>query len=145
MQLIAYLGFDGQAREAFEFYRSALGGEIVFASTFGESPMAAQMPPETHNRLMHIHLQIGNAALMGADGGEGCGDRGTGGGTTTVNIMVDTADEAERIWAKLSQGAEIRMPMEKTFWAERFGMLVDRFGKPWMINCMAPQEGGHRA
>lgn len=141
MQLVAYLAFDGNCREAFDFYRDALGGEIVYATTVGESPMAAQMPPETHRRLMHIHLQIGGAALMGADGGEGCGDRVSGPGSTTVNIMVDSADEAERIWAKLSEGADIRMPLEPTFWSARFGMLVDRFGKPWMINCPPAIEG----
>jgi PhnB protein len=134
MRLIAYLAFDGTCREAFEFYRDAFGGEIVYSATVGESPMAAQMPPDAHGRMMHIHLQTGSAALMGADTQPGCGDGSTATGGTCVNVMLDSVAEAERVWATLSQGAEIRMPLEPTFWATRFGMLVDRFGKPWMIN-----------
>jgi len=133
MQLIAYLPFDGSCAEAFEFYRDAFDGEIVFRMTVGESPMAAQMPPDTHDRIMHIHLQAGDAALMGADMQGGCGHAGTSAGTC-VNVMLDSIDEAERVWAKLARGAEIRMPLEPTFWATRFGMLTDRFGKAWMVN-----------
>ena len=133
MQLIAYLAFDGTCREAFEFYRDALGGEIVYAATVGESPMAAQMPPESHGRMMHMHLQVGSAALMGADMQAGCSTN-AGGGDVTLNAMLDSIEEAERVWAKLSDGAEIRMPLEPTFWATRFGVLVDRYGKSWMIN-----------
>jgi PhnB protein len=133
MQLVAYLAFDGNCREAFDFYRDAFGGDIVYSTTVGESPMAAEAPPEAHDRIMHIHLQSGTAALMGADTQPGCGSDATGG--TAVNIMVDSAQEAEAIWAKLSAGADVRMPLAQTFWSERFGMLTDRFGKPWMINC----------
>jgi PhnB protein len=134
MQLIAYLAFDGTCREAFDFYRAAFGGEIVYRTTVGESPMAAQMPPESHDRIMHVHLQVGAAALMGADTQPGCGDGATGAGGTCVNVMLDSVEEAERVWGKLAQGAEIRMPLEATFWATRFGMLTDRFGKAWMVN-----------
>lgn len=135
MQLIAYLPFDGTCSEAFEFYRDAFGGEIVFRMTVGDSPMAAQMPPESHGRIMHVHLQCGATALMGADMQPGCGD-GTAPTTagTSVNVMLDSVEEAERVWAKLSDGADVRMPLEPTFWATRFGMLVDRFGKSWMVN-----------
>ncbi|GAB6196874.1 VOC family protein [Lysobacter xanthus] len=135
MQLIAYLPFDGTCAEAFEFYREAFGGEIVFRMTVGDSPMAADMPAASHDRIMHIHLQSGGAALMGADMQAGCSD-GTpaGGATTSVNVMLDSIEEAERVWATLSRGAEIRMPLEPTFWATRFGMLVDRYGKAWMVN-----------
>ncbi|GAB1596595.1 VOC family protein [Lysobacter claricitrinus] len=143
MQLIAYLAFDGNCREAFEFYRAALGGDFVFAMSYGESPMAADMPPETHGRLMHIHLQVGGAALMGADGQPGCGETAHGG--TNINVMADSVADAERIWAKLAEGANVTMPLAPTFWAERFGMLTDRYGKPWMVNYMPPQDGGHRA
>lgn len=142
MQLIAYLSFDGNCNEAFEFYRDAFGGEIVFRTTVGESPMAAQMPPESHGRIMHIHLQAGAAALMGADMQGDCGD-GTSvaaSGGTCINVMLDTVEDAERVWSKLSQGANVRMPLEPTFWATRFGMLTDRFGKAWMVNGPAKHE-----
>jgi PhnB protein len=132
MQLIPYLNFAGNCREAFDFYRDVLGGEILSRFTYGESPMAADMPSESHARIMHTHLQAGSATLMGADGPPPHPQEGQGG---FVNIAVDTADEAERIWTALSDGADVRMPLQETFWARRFGMLVDRFGKPWMINC----------
>jgi PhnB protein len=143
MQLIAYLAFDGTCREAFDFYRDAFGGEIVYRTTVGESPMAAQMPPESHDRIMHVHLQVGAAALMGADTQPGCGDGATGAGGTCVNVMLDSVEEAERVWGKLAPGAEIRMPLEATFWATRFGMLTDRFGKAWMVN--GPMAHGENA
>lgn len=136
MQLIAYLAFDGTCSDAFDFYRDALGGEIVVRMTVGDSPMAAQMPPEAHRRIMHVHLQVGAAALMGAD--MQCDDNRQAGvasaPATTVNVMLDSIDEAERVWSKLAEGADIRMPLAPTFWATRFGMLVDRFGKSWMVN-----------
>lgn len=134
MQLVPYLNFDGDCREAFEFYRDALRGEIVAIMTWGESPMRAELPAESHGRVMHAQLQAGDAMLMGADGPPAQAADGTG---TYVNINVDEPDEAERIWQALSAGAEVKMPLQETFWARRFGMLVDRFGKPWMINCMA--------
>lgn len=136
MQLIAYLAFDGTCREAFDFYRDAFGGEIVMRMTVGESPMAAQMPPESHDRIMHAHLQVGGAALMGADTQPGCGDAGAGG---CVNVALDSVEEAERVWSRLAEGATVRMPLEPTFWATRFGMLTDRFGKAWMVNGPAAQ------
>ena len=139
MQLIAYLPFDGTCAEAFAFYRDVFGGEIVFRMTVGESPMASQLPPSSHARIMHIHLQAGSAALMGADMQPGCGDGAAGG--TCVNVMLDSVDEAERVWARLSEGADIRMPLAPTFWATRFGMLTDRFGKAWMVNGPAAQGG----
>lgn len=142
MQLIAYLPFDGNCSEAFDFYRDAFGGKIVFRTTVGESPMAAQMPPESHARIMHVHLQAGGAALMGADMQPDCGGESasTSTGGTCVNVMLDTVEEAEHVWAKLSDGANVRMPLEPTFWATRFGMLTDRFGKAWMINGPAKHE-----
>ncbi|HEY4583287.1 MAG TPA: VOC family protein [Lysobacter sp.] len=140
MQLVPDLAFDGDCREAFEFYRDALDGEIVFSMTVGESPMAAQMPPESHGHLMHVELRAGAAALMGADMQPGCGD-GQAGTAGCVSIMLDSVEEAERVWARLSQGATVGMPLEPTFWATRFGMLTDRFGKAWMVNGPAVQGG----
>jgi PhnB protein len=137
MQLVPYLNFDGDCREAFEFYRDVLNGDIVAIMTWGESPMCAELPADSHARVMHVHLQAGNAMLMGADGPPSQPPDGTG---TYVNINVDEPDEAERIWQALGAGADVKMPLQETFWARRFGMLVDRFGKPWMINCMAAMD-----
>ncbi|GAB2523767.1 VOC family protein [Lysobacter humi (ex Lee et al. 2017)] len=135
MQLIAYLAFDGTCREAFDFYRGVFDGEIVARFTYGESPMAAEIPADGHDRIMHTHLQARGAELMGADGPPGSGP-----GRTCVNVMADSVEDAERIWSRLADGANVSMPLAETFWAERFGMLVDRFGTPWMVNRVRPCE-----
>lgn len=133
MQLVPYLNFAGNCREAFDFYRDALDGEIVDRMTYGDSPMAADMPPESHGWIMHSMLRAGGAELMGADGPPPHDAPGQG---AFVNVMADTVEQSERIWARLSDGADVRMPLQPTFWSQRFGMLVDRYGKPWMVNCI---------
>ncbi len=136
MQLIPYLSFNGDCRAAFDFYRDVLGGEIVERMTWGESPMAADMPAETHAHVMHSQLRAGDAVIMGADS-PGCGAQSSAGTGGCINISVESTEHAERIWAALSDGAQqVRMPLQPTFWAQRFGMLVDRFGQPWMVNAM---------
>ena len=137
MRLIAYLNYDGRCREAFDAYRDALGGEIVMRFTYGESPMRDDMPPESHGMIMHCQLDVGNAVLMGADGPPPHTASGQG---TCVNIDVDGIEEAERIYAALSEGGTVQMPLQETFWAHRWASFVDRFGKPWMINCMKTPE-----
>lgn len=132
MRLIPYLNFNGNCRAAFDFYREALGGEIVMRMTYGDSPMGDQMPPDSHNLIMHSQLVAGGAVLMGADGPPSPGD----GGSTCINVDVDSIEEAERIYAALTVGGEIQMPLAETFWAHRWGAFRDRYGKPWMINCM---------
>lgn len=131
MQMTPYLNFTGQCREAFEFYAKVLRGEITATMSYGESPMSDEMPPESHDQVMHTHVIAQGAQLMGADGPPP--EDGTGHGMW-VALNVDTAEEAERIFEAFSEGADIKMPMEKTFWAERFGMLIDRFGTAWIIN-----------
>nr|WP_199039565.1 VOC family protein [Dyella sp. ASV24] len=131
MKFIPYLDFDGQAREAFDFYAKAFNGKITMRMTYGESPMANDMPPETHSRVMHSQLETPSGILMGADSpphtvvSKGC-----------VNIDVDNAAEADRVFKALAEGGEVSMPIAETFWAHRFGMLTDRFGKAWMVNCL---------
>ena len=137
MQLIPYLSFDGQAREAFDFYREVLGGEITFRMTYGESPMAAEMPSGSHDRVMHSALETAGAVLMGADAPAHC-ERSHAG--SCVSIHLEEPAEAERIFAALSAGGSIEMPIQETFWSKRFGMLTDRYGKPWMVNCKQPQQ-----
>jgi PhnB protein len=94
--------------------------------------MAAQMPPEMRDKVMHVSLEAKGATLMGSDAPP---DRFKPAQGFAVSVNVDTADEAERIFAALSEGATVGMPIQETFWATRFGMLVDRFGTPWMVNC----------
>lgn len=135
MRINPYLSFKGQCREAFEFYAKTFRGEIAMIMSQGESPMAAELPAASRDLIMHAELHIGDQVLMGADAVEGCGpSQGNG----CVTITVDSIDEAERLFAALSAGGTVFMPMAETFWAQRFGVASDRFGTPWMINCLKP-------
>lgn len=131
MRLIPFLNYGGNCREAFAFYAKVLRGKIVSELTYGDSPMCDQMPKDSAGWIAHTQLESGGAVLMGADG-----PPPHGGTDTIVNIDVDSVEEAERIFGELSEGADVKMPMAETFWAQRWGMLVDRYGKPWMVNCM---------
>ena len=132
MTINAYLSFNGNCKEAFEFYQKALGGEITYMSTYGESPMAEQTPPEQLDRIMHARLIVGDAVLMGSDAPPQFFSQPQG---FTVSINVDGAEEGKSIFTALSEGGQVRMAFEKTFWAEGFGMVIDKFGTPWMVNA----------
>ena len=132
MQINSYLMFNGQCEAAFKFYEKSLGGKIAFKLTNGESPMAKETPPERLNQILHARFVVGNNVLMGSDAPLERYDEPKG---FFVSIGVDTAEEADRIFAALSEKGKVHMPIQETFWAVRFGMLVDQFGTPWMINC----------
>ncbi len=128
--------FNGQCEAAFKFYEQCLGGKIEAMMTYGETPkdapMAEQVSPEFHNKIMHVHLTVGDQELMGSDSPAGYYEEPKG---FSVSISLNDLTEAERIFHALAENGKVRMPLRKTFWAERFGMLVDQFGTPWMINC----------
>lgn len=130
MKIAPYLVFDGNCGEAFRFYHELLGGELDLM-TFGDSPMADATPAEQRDRVMHVALTAGGQLLMGSDSPPGRFDRPQG---IHVSLMVDGPEEAERVFKALEKGGTVTMPLEKTFWAERFGMVTDRFGIPWMVN-----------
>jgi len=130
MQLNAYLSFNGQCAEAFKLYERVLGGKIEMMMTHGESPQ--QTPPEWKDRIMHARLVAGDAVLMGADAPPEYYSKAQG---FCVSIGVDDPAAAERIFAGLAEKGTVQMPLQKTFWALKFGMLIDRFGTPWMVNC----------
>jgi PhnB protein len=130
-----YLSFDGTCADAFRLYEKCLGGKIVFSQTYGESPMAAEAPPEWQNRIMHTSLSLGDGLLQGADSPPGQYRKPQG---FTVALAMNDAAEAERVFEGLSEGGAVQMPLQETYWALRFGAVVDRFGTPWMINCDKP-------
>ncbi|HXI82558.1 MAG TPA: VOC family protein [Verrucomicrobiae bacterium] len=132
MQLNPYLSFNGQCEAAFKFYERCLGGKIVFTMTYGESPMADKVPADWGKKILHVRLMVGDQALMGADAPPKHYEKPQG---FSVTIAVDDPADAERIFHALSEKGTVSMPIQKTFWAQRFGMLVDQFGIPWMINC----------
>lgn len=132
MQMNPYLNFNGQCEAAFKFYEQCLRGKIVAMHTYGEMPAPEQMPAESRQQIMHARLVVGDAVLMGSDCPPGHYHESKG---MSVSLQIDSPAEAERIFHALADGGSVQMPMEETFWALRFGMLIDRFGTPWMINC----------
>jgi PhnB protein len=124
--------FSGQCEEAFRFYEKCLGGKIGFRITYGESPMADKTAADWRKKIMHTRLVVGDQVLMGSDAPPDRFDQPQG---FSMSIGVDDPDEAERIFKALAEKGNVKMPIQETFWARRFGMLVDRFGTPWMINC----------
>jgi PhnB protein len=139
MQLNPYLSFNGQCEAAFKFYEQCLSGKIIAMLTYGESPMAKQFGTEWQNKIMHARLVVTGETLMGSDSPPERYEATKG---MSVALGVDDPEEAERIFGALAENGIIQMPIQETFWALRFGMLVDQFGTPWMINCERP---GHEA
>ena len=135
MQLSTHLLFDGQCEAAFQFYARCLGAKITFSMIYGGSPAEQQVPAEWRNRILHAALQVGDQVLMGADCPPGRYQPPQG---FSVSIAVKDPAAAERIFHALAEGGKVTMPIQPTFWSPRFGMLVDRFGIPWMINCEQP-------
>ncbi len=127
-----YLLFDGNCKEAFEFYAGVLGGEIEAMIPHRGTEAEGHVPDHWHDKIMHAKLKLSGGRLMASDAPPGHFEKPQG---FSVNLAIATPDEAERIFAALAEGGTETMPIDKTFWARRFGMLVDRFGIPWMINC----------
>lgn len=131
-----YLNFpNGNCKAAFGFYQQVFGAKPMFSMTWGESPMADQAPNGDGSKIMHASLQFPDGSmLMGADYPP---QYGTPFGGFSLSVNARDVAEAERAFAGISEGGQVTMPLEKTFWAERFGMCVDRFGVSWMVNCEA--------
>ncbi len=135
MQLNPYLNFDGECKAAFKFYEQCLGGNIQTMMTWGDSPMADQVPLEWRDKIIHATLIVGEAALGGSDSPPNRYEKPTG---LSVTIQLEHPAEAERIFNVLAENGTVQMPIQQTFWASCFGMCVDRFGIPWMVNCGRP-------
>ena len=135
MQLNTHLNFNGQCEAAFKFYETCLGGKINFMMKYGDSPMAAQAPPGFGSKIMHATFAIDGQTFYGADSPPGRYEKPQG---FAVALNIKDPTEADRVFAALEQNGVVQMPIQETFWAQRFGMLVDQFGTPWMINCEKP-------
>lgn len=128
-----YIAFRGNCREAIEFYKAALGATEVYAQTYGDSPMAEMGSPDA---IMHATLHIGDTNIMMCD--DFHSPDFTTGGNISLAIGLDDVDLAKRYFDALAQGGTVTMPLDKTFWADAFGMLTDKFGVKWMMNCDSP-------
>src|SRR5262245_54382115 len=126
------LTFNGDCDAAFALYQKCLGAAVTFRLTWGDSPMADQAPPLWRDKIMHTTLTVGGTAFSGGDVLPDRYERPQG---FQLQLDLDDAGAAERIFALLAEGGEVTMPLQQTFWAKRFGAVVDRFGIPWAINC----------
>jgi PhnB protein len=129
-----YLNFNGNAEEAFNFYKSVFGGELRALSRFKDTPEADKLAPSDREKIMHVALQIGKeTTLMGTDALESMGFHLTVGNNFSLAINVESEKEADDLFGKLSAGGTVELPMQDMFWGDYFGMLVDRFGVRWMV------------
>jgi PhnB protein len=128
------LSFDGQCEAAFKLYERCMNGKIAFMLTYRDSPMANSAPPEWSGKIAHATLVVGNTRLQGSDPAPGAYVSPRG-----FCIMLHPAErDAERLFTDLAEGGTVQMPLQETFWAARFGLVTDRFGIPWAINCERP-------
>jgi PhnB protein len=130
MKLHTYLNYGGNCEQAFRFYEKHLGGKVTMMMTHGQQPNAKDVPPDQENAILYARMSIGETDLMGSDVPS---ERFQPMRSAYLSLSVNSSGEAERIFTLLSDGAEIFMPMQETFFAFRFAMLRDRFGTSWMI------------
>jgi PhnB protein len=130
MQVQPYLNFDGRCEEALEFYRDAIGAEVTFLTRFKDSPQPGMAPPGLGDKVMHASLRIGESTVLASD--SHCAGHPSFQGIS-LSLTVPNGAAAERAFAALADGGQVKMPLTKTFFSSHFGMLADRFGVSWMI------------
>jgi PhnB protein len=126
-----YLFFGGRCDEALKFYQAALGAEVLMLSRFKDGPDQSMVQPGMEEKVMHASFKVGETTLMASDGRCEGGAKFEG---FSLSISVADEKEADRVFAALSEGGEVTMPLEKTFWSPKFGMLTDKFGVGWMVS-----------
>ena len=135
MKLVPHLAFDGRCEEAFQYYEKHLGGKITRLALYEGTPAEQMMPAGLRKKVIHAQIQIGGSTLMGADSPPGRYETTHG---IAVTLEADTPADAQRMFDALADGGSVQMAMDKTFFAEKFGALRDRFGIPWMVICEKP-------
>lgn len=129
-----YIAFKGNCRQAIEFYKSALGAEVLFTQTVGESPMSDMGPAEN---IMHCTIKVGDSTIMMCD--DPRPDGVASGSNISLAIGLNDPERAKQVFDALAKDGSPLMPLAKTFWADAFGMVTDKFGVKWMVNCEAPK------
>jgi PhnB protein len=131
-----YLFFNGRCEEAVEFYKKALGAEVMMTMRYKESPEApppGMVPPGFENKIMHTSFRVGDTVVMASDG---CSTDKQTFDSFRLSVSVSDISEVDRIFNALAVGGEVQMPLNKTFWAPRFGMVTDKFGVGWMVSVI---------
>ena len=137
MSLSCHLVFDGVCDRAFRAYQRILGGELKTLLTFGQSPLAEQLPPDWQGRILHATLVLDDQELMGSDAFPGAYAQPQG---FSVTVGYADVDRARAVFDALADGGRLHMPFQATFWSPGFGVLVDRYGVPWEVNCTAAAQ-----
>ena len=135
--LDSYLFFNGNCAQAMRFYEKVLGGQLEAVMTYADAPEPAQCPPGAKDLVMHTSLLVDGRRLMASDVPPGMGDGPKPMAGFALSLGYSSVAEARRVFDALAQGGQVTMPLQKTFWAESFGMLTDRFGTPWMVSGAA--------
>ena len=140
MTLSTYINFDGNCREAFEFYRSVFGGEFAVMETFRNGPPDMGMPDDELDNIMHVSFPIGTSVLMGSDVPSTFGAPHAPGNNFSLSISTESREESDDKFAKISEGGSVSMPMQDMFWGSYFGACTDKFGIGWQINYELSQD-----
>ncbi len=135
MALNTYLHFNGNCREAFEFYRSVFGGDFEILQTFADGPPGMGVSDGESNNVMHVSLRVGESILMGSDVPAAFGPPPNQGNNFSISYAAQNKKETDDLFAKLSEGGVATMPPQDMFWGAYFGSCIDRFGISWMVNC----------
>ena len=135
MTLNTYLHFNGDCREAFDFYRSIFGGDFEIVQTFGDGPPDMGIPDAEKNNIMHVSLRVGASMLMGSDVPAAFGPPPNKGNNFSISYDAQSKKETDDLFAKLSEGGVATMPPQDMFWGAYFGSCIDRFGISWMVSC----------
>jgi PhnB protein len=136
MQLITYVTFAGNCEEALNFYKEALGGEVIQISHMGDGQM--EVPENLKDKVMHARMKIGESVLYMSDTFDPTSVKQ--GNNVSLSLEIEDTTKLEKLFNELSAGGTVKMPLEDTFWGARFGMLTDKFGIHWMMNCQLKKE-----
>ena len=126
------LSFDGRCEEALQLYQRCMDAKIEFLMRWGESPMAKDAPPEWKDKIIHARIVIGDTEITGGDSLPGTYESPRG---FSILLSLDDSDRTERLFHALAENGKVSMPLQETFWAHRFGSVIDQFGIPWTVNC----------
>ena len=135
MSLNVYLHFNGNCREVFEHYRSIFGGDFTFFATFREMPEDMTVPDDEKDNVMHVSMDIGGTTLMGSDVPSIFGPPVTEGNNFSISYLTESREQTDELFAKISEGGEVSMPLQDMFWGDYFGGCTDKFGINWMFGC----------
>ena len=139
MQVNPYLNFKGNCEEALGFYERALGAKVLVKMKHSEAPVDLKNDPAWADKIIHARMEVGGSVVMASDVPPQYYHEPTG---FSMSISIKDPAEAEKIFTALSEGGTVSMPIQETFWAQRFGMLRDRYGTNWMVNCEKPMPQG---